>query len=92
MWIRSEIGKMVTTGLSNQLRNTHHSRRTRRSRNGCSSGSGRSRSGKWRGRCMVEAVGRSGILNLAGIPRLAPRTTTTTTLSRPGLIIIRLVN
>ena len=30
MWIRSEIGKMVTTRLSNQLRNTHHARRTRK--------------------------------------------------------------
>ncbi|KAF3529065.1 hypothetical protein DY000_02043035 [Brassica cretica] len=83
---------MVTTGLLNQLCNTHHSRRARRSRSGCSSGSGRSRSGKWRGRCMVGVVGRSGILNLARILRLAPRTTTTTTLSRPGLIIIRPVN
>ncbi|KAL0837083.1 hypothetical protein Bca101_088973 [Brassica carinata] len=83
---------MVTTGLSNQLRNTHHARRTRRSRSGCSSGSERSRSGCSRGRCMVGAVGRRGILKMAGIPRLAPRTTTTTTLSRPGLIIMRPVN
>nr|VDC95076.1 unnamed protein product [Brassica oleracea] len=53
------------------------------------SSSGDNRSGCSRGRCMVGAVGRREILKMGGIPRLAPCTTTTTTLSRPGLIIMR---
>ncbi|WZZ36098.1 hypothetical protein YC2023_019499 [Brassica napus] len=93
--VLGSIGKKLTTGLSNQLRNTHHARRSRsgcssgseRSRSGCSSGSERSRSGCSRGRCMVGAVGRREILKMAGIPRLASRTTTT--MSRPDLIIMR---
>lgn len=85
-WIRSEKRQPLTTRLSNILRNPHQFRRTHISRRnrGCSTGASRS-FGKWRGRCLVRAAGRLGILN-GDTPRA---TTTTTTLSRRrGLIIV----
>ncbi|KAL0650051.1 hypothetical protein Bca4012_092742 [Brassica carinata] len=86
MWIRSEIRKMVTTGLLNQIRNTQHSWRTRRRRSGVQRGARGARRVQQR-EMYGRSCGRRGITKMGGIRDWLPTTTTTT--CRGGSIIMR---